>query len=193
MPPPHSPVVSFRDQEEWRTWLHEHHADAVDGVWLKIAKKEAGAAGLTYAEALDAALCYGWIDGQKQGLDDTAWLQRFTPRRRRSIWSKTNVTKAEDLIASGVMQPSGLAEVERAKADGRWEAAYDGQRTATVPDDLAAALSTEPRAADSFAILDRRNRYAILHRLSTAKLPETRARRIATFVEMLARGDKLYP
>jgi uncharacterized protein YdeI (YjbR/CyaY-like superfamily) len=193
MASPDAPGVSFTDQKAWRRWLNENHADAPDGVWLQIAKKGASTQSVTHAEALDVALCYGWIDGQAKGLDDTAWLQRFTPRRARSVWSKINCAKAERLIASGAMQPAGLAEVERAKSDGRWEAAYDGQRTATVPDDLAAALAAEPAAEEFFAGLDSQNRYAILHRLMTAKRPQTRARRIATFVEMLAKGDKLYP
>ncbi|MGZ4610309.1 MAG: YdeI/OmpD-associated family protein [Actinomycetes bacterium] len=193
-PAPDVPVVSFADQEAWRTWLEQHHGDAAAGVWLQIARKHSAAArALTYAEALDVALCYGWIDGQKRGLDEGAWLQRFTPRRSRSIWSKANRAKAESLIAAGAMRPAGLAEVERAKADGRWQAAYDGQRTAAVPDDLAAALAAEPAAEEFFATLTGQNRYAILHRLMTAKRPETRARRLATFVEMLAKGDTLYP
>lgn len=190
---PDPTVVSFTDQEAWCSWLQANHADAPAGVWLRIAKKGAPTQGVTYAEALDVALCYGWIDGQKKGLDAAAWLQRFTPRRARSVWSKINCAKAESLIALGAMQTSGLAEVERAKSDGRWEAAYDGQRTATVPDDLAAALAAEPGAEEFFGALDSQNRYAILHRLMTAKRPETRARRIATFVEMLAKGEKLHP
>lgn len=191
--PADPPVVSFVDQGAWATWLHDHHGDTPAGVWLQIAKKGSPTASVTYAEALDVALRYGWIDGQKKGLDGSAWLQRFTPRRTRSIWSKINCAKAEELIAAGQMQPAGLVEVERAKADGRWQAAYDGQRTATVPDDLAAALTANPAAEAYFAALDSQNRYAILHRLMTAKKPETRARRIAAFVDMLGKGEKLHP
>ena len=148
---------------------------------------------LSYAEALDVALAWGWIDSQKRKLDDSAWLQRFTPRRTKSPWSKINRTKAEALIAAGTMQPAGLAEVERAKADGRWAAAYDSSRTSTVPDDLAAALSGNARAAAFFATLDAANRYAVLYRVQTAAKEETRARRIATFVEMLAKHETVHP
>jgi uncharacterized protein YdeI (YjbR/CyaY-like superfamily) len=144
-------------------------------------------------EALHVALCFGWIDGQAKSLDETHYLQRFTPRRARSIWSKRNVKFARELIESGRMQPAGLREVERAKADGRWDAAYDAPSTATVPDDLRAALDASPRAAEFFETLKGQNRYAILHRVQTAKKPETRARRIATFVAMLERGETLYP
>ena len=179
----------FADRRAWETWLKTHHASS-DGVWLELAK--AGAAGLTYAEALEVALCFGWIDGQKKGLDAHAWLQRFTPRRARSLWSKINRAKAEALIASGRMQPAGLAEVERAKADGRWDEAYDGARSAQVPPDLQAAFAANPRAAAFFATLDGTNRYAVLWRVQTAKRPQTRARRIATLVEMLARGEKIH-
>jgi uncharacterized protein YdeI (YjbR/CyaY-like superfamily) len=187
-----SPVVSFADQAAWRAWLAAHH-DEPDGVWLKIAKKGTDVESVDYPQALDVALCFGWIDGQKKGLDETHWLQRFTPRRSRSIWSKINRAKAEALVAAGEMQPAGLAEIERAKADGRWEAAYDGQRTSTVPDDLAAALAANAVARDFFATLDSRNRYAILHRLQRPKKPETRARLLAQFVEMLTEHRTIYP
>ena len=187
------PVVTFADQAAWRDWLAEHHGDAPEGVWLQIAKKGSGVASVDYAQALEIALCYGWIDGQKRGLDESHWLQRFSPRRSRSIWSKVNRTKAEALVAAGDMQPAGLAEIERAKADGRWDAAYDGQRTATVPDDLAAALAGNAVAREFFATLDSTNRYAILHRLQTAKKPETRARRLAQFVAMLSEHRTIYP
>jgi uncharacterized protein YdeI (YjbR/CyaY-like superfamily) len=189
------PVVSFADQAAWRTWLAAHHADAPEGVWLKIARKSKGAAveSVDYPEALEVALCFGWIDGQKKGFDETHWLQRFTPRRSRSIWSKVNRAKAEALVEAGEMQPGGLAEIERAKADGRWDAAYDSPRTSTVPDDLAAALAANAVARDFFATLDSTNRYAILHRLQTAKKPETRARRLAQFVEMLTEHRTIYP
>jgi uncharacterized protein YdeI (YjbR/CyaY-like superfamily) len=162
-------------------------------VWVRFAKKGSGIPSVTYAEALDAALCYGWIDGQSRSVDETWYLQKFTPRRARSIWSKRNREKVAALIESGRMRPAGLAEIDRAKADGRWDAAYDGPAAATVPDDLQAALDANPAAADSFAGLNGQNRYAILHRVQTAVKPETRARRIAQFVEQLARGETLYP
>jgi uncharacterized protein YdeI (YjbR/CyaY-like superfamily) len=186
-------VVSFADQAGWRAWLAAHHVGAPQGVWLKIAKKSGSVASVDYPQALEVALCYGWIDGQKKGLDETHWLQRFTPRRSRSIWSKVNRAKAEALVEAGEMQPAGLAEMERAKADGRWAAAYDGQRTSAVPDDLAAALADDAVAREFFATLDSTNRYAILHRLQTAKKPETRARRLAQFVEMLSERRTIYP
>jgi uncharacterized protein YdeI (YjbR/CyaY-like superfamily) len=187
------PVVSFADQAAWRSWLAEHHGVAPQGVWLKIAKKGSTVVSVDYAQALEVALCYGWIDGQKRGLDETHWLQRFSPRRSRSIWSKINRAKAEALVEAGEMQPTGLAEIERAKADGRWAAAYDGQRTSTVPDDLAAAFADNAVAREFFATLDSANRYAILHRLQTAKKPETRARRLAQYVEMLTQHRTIYP
>jgi len=186
-------VVSFANQADWRAWLAAHHDARPEGVWLKIAKKGSDVASVDYPQALEVALCYGWIDGQKKGLDETHWLQRFTPRRSRSIWSKVNRAKAEALVEAGEMQPSGLAEMERAKADGRWAAAYDGQRTSAVPDDLAAALAGNAVAREFFATLDSTNRYAILHRLQTAKKPETRARRLAQFVEMLGERRTLHP
>lgn len=192
MAPDDLPIVPFADAAAWEAWLERNHARAV-GVWIKIAKKDTGIATVTYAQALEGALCFGWIDGQKKGLDETHWLQRFTPRRSRSIWSKVNRAKAEALVEGGKMQPAGLAEIERAKADGRWDAAYDSPRTSTVPDDLAAALAANAVARDFFATLDSTNRYAILHRLQTAKKPETRARRLAQFVEMLTEHRTIYP
>ena len=186
------PELFFASGEAWEAWLAEHHADS-DGVWLKFAKKGTGIASLTYAPALDGALCYGWIDGQSRRLDDTYYLQRFTPRRKRSMWSKRNRVKVAELIEAGRMRPAGLAEIERAKADGRWDAAYDGPATAQVPDDLQAALDASPAAAEAFAGLNATNRYAILHRVQTAVKPETRARRIAKFIGMLERGETLHP
>ena len=186
------PVIPFASQDDWRAWLDEHHAIAA-GLWVKMAKKRTGIASVTHAEALDVALCYGWIDGQRNGLDDTWFLQRFTPRRPRSKWSQVNRAKVDDLTERGLMRPAGLREVERAKADGRWDAAYPPQRSLTVPDDLQAALDANGAAGDSFAALDRQNRYAILYRLYDARRPETRARRIETFVAMLAEGRKLHP
>jgi uncharacterized protein YdeI (YjbR/CyaY-like superfamily) len=185
------PIIAFPDQAAFASWLHHHHTDAA-GIWLKLAKAGSGVDSVTYAEAVETALCYGWIDGQKQKFDNAFWLQRFTPRRPRSKWSRINRDKATELIERGAMQPSGLAEVERAQADGRWAAAYDSARTATVPDDLAAALEANPKAAAFFATLDGTNRYAFLYRVQDAKRPETRARRIEDFVAMLADGRKLH-
>ena len=185
------PSVPFASRAEWEAWL-EAHPDA-DGIWVKLAKKGTGIPTVTYAEAVEVALCFGWIDGQSRGLDETYYLQRFTPRRARSVWSKLNRTKAEALIASGAMRPGGLREVERAKADGRWAAAYDSPSTAVVPDDLRHALDGNDAARAAFEGLDATNRYAILHRLQLAKKPETRAANIEKFVAMLAAGDKLHP
>ncbi len=191
-PAPELPTRAFGDAEEWDSWLREHH-DSAPGVWIKFARKGSGVASVTYMEALHAALCFGWIDGQARSLDEASYVQRFTPRRARSIWSKRNREFATALIESGRMQPAGLREVERAKADGRWDAAYDAPSTATVPDDLRAALDASPDAAAFFETLNAQNRYAILHRIQTAKRAETRARRIETFVAMLARGERLHP
>ena len=185
------PIVSHASREAWAAWLDEAHETA-PGVWLKIPKAGSGQPGVSYAEALEVALCYGWIDGQKGKLDDAFWLQRFTPRRPRSIWSRVNRDKALALIERGEMRPAGLREVERAQADGRWDAAYEPQSAIAVPEDLRAALDANDAAAAAFAALDSANRYAILHRVHTAKKPETRARRIATFVEMLADGRKIH-
>lgn len=185
-------IIAFESAEAFQAWLAENHA-ASPGIWLKLRKKSPGVVALDYAQALDVALCYGWIDGQKAGLDDQWWLQRFTPRTARSKWSKVNRDKVTALIEQGRMQPAGQAEIDRAKADGRWDAAYDSSRTATVPDDLAAALAAEPAAAEFFEALDRQNRYAILYRVQDAKRPETRARRIEKFVAMLAKGEKPHP
>jgi uncharacterized protein YdeI (YjbR/CyaY-like superfamily) len=185
-------IVSFATRDEWRAWLELEHARS-DGVWLKLAKAGSGSESVSYAEALEVALCYGWIDGQKRGLDDRHWLQRFTPRKPRSRWSRINRDKATALIERGEMRPAGLREVEAARADGRWDAAYEGQRRATVPDDLQRALDAEPAAASFFETLDGANRYAILYRVQDAKKPETRARRIEKYVAMLAAGEKLHP
>jgi len=186
-------TVAFASAEAFEAWLAENHATTPAGIWLKLRKKGPGIEALAYAQALDVALCYGWIDGQKAGLDDQWWLQRFTPRRPRSRWSKVNRDKVAALIEQGRMRPPGLAEIDRAKADGRWDAAYDSPSTATVPDDLAAALAAAPAAAAFFETLDRQNRYAILHRVQEAKRAETRARRIEKYVAMLAKGEKLHP
>jgi uncharacterized protein YdeI (YjbR/CyaY-like superfamily) len=185
------PVKSFRSQAAWEKWLAEHHSDDA-GVWLKFAKKGTGVATVTYAEALEIALCYGWIDAQVKRFDETYYLQRFTPRRARSKWSKINRDSATRLIEAGMMKPPGMREVERAKADGRWDAAYDSPRTASVPEDFEKALRRNKKARDFFATLSAANRYAILWRIQDAKRPETRARRITQFVEMLARGEKFH-
>ncbi|MFJ5559405.1 YdeI family protein [Streptomyces sp. NPDC093250] len=186
------PVGEFETQGAWEAWLEEHHGET-EGLWLRIPRKGSGIPGIDYATALESALCYGWIDGHKKGLDDTHWLQRFTPRRPRSRWSAVNRRKALDLIERGRMRPPGLREVERAQADGRWEAAYGSQSKATVPDDLRAALDAAPGARDFFNTLDSRNRYAILHRIEEAKRSATRAARIEKYVTMLGEGKKIYP
>src|SRR5215213_4250825 len=186
------PIVALPSREAWAAWLDEHHTDSA-GVWLTLRKKGAGEPGVSYADAVEVALCYGWIDGQAGKLDERFWLQRFTPRRPRSIWSRVNRDRALALIARGEMKPAGLREVERARADGRWEAAYQPPSTMTVPDDLQQALANNPAAEEFFATLNSTNRYAILPRIHTAKKLETRARRIETFVAMLAEGKKLYP
>jgi uncharacterized protein YdeI (YjbR/CyaY-like superfamily) len=185
------PTLLFADAAALEAWLEDNHTTA-DGVWLKIAKKGAPEPSVTYAEALEVALCFGWIDSQKRGLDATHFLQRFTPRRPRGRWSKINREKAEALLEAGKVRPAGLAEVEAAQADGRWEAAYEGQRTAKVPEDLQRELDASPTAAEFFAGLDGANRYAILYRLAEAKKPETRERRLRKFVAMLERGEKLH-
>jgi uncharacterized protein YdeI (YjbR/CyaY-like superfamily) len=186
------PIIAFETQHDWHAWLDEHQAEP-SGVWLKIAKKAAGIPTVTYADALESALCYGWIDGQKRAFDDRYFLQRFTPRRANSIWSRVNRDKAMALIAEGRMQPAGLQQVELAKGDGRWEAAYQSQRTMTIPDDLQRALDENPQAKEFFGTLNSSNRYAILWRVETAKKPETRAARIATYIEMLTKGEKIHP
>ena len=185
------PTLAFADPRAFSTWLAANHA-ASRGVWLRLAKKGAGTASVTYGEAIGVALTWGWIDGQKRPGDETSWLQRFSPRGVRSMWSKINRDKATALIAAGAMQPSGVAEVERAKRDGRWDAAYDSPSRAAVPEDLAAALAANPRAAAFFATLDRANRYSVLFRIQTVKKPETRAKRIEQFVAMLARHEKIH-
>jgi uncharacterized protein YdeI (YjbR/CyaY-like superfamily) len=185
-------IARFEDAEQWNAWLADNHA-ASPGIWLNLAKKSSQRASLTYAEAVEVALSWGWIDGQKKSRDESSWLQRFTPRGARSLWSKINRQKAEALIASRRMKPPGLAAVVRAKQDGRWDAAYDSPRTAAMPADLQARLDRSAKARASFATLDGRNRYAILWRLQTAKRPETRARRLDAFIAMLEKGDKLYP
>ena len=191
-PKPDLPILPFASRDAWEAWLGEHHATS-DGLWLKLAKKASGIETVSYAEAVEVALCYGWIDGQKASFDEDYWLQRFTPRRPRSRWSKVNRQKATELIERGEMRPAGLREVERARADGRWDAAYDAQSTATVPEDLRRELDRNDKAREFFATLDSRNRYAILYQIGDAKKPQTRARRIEKYMAMLAEGKKLYP
>jgi uncharacterized protein YdeI (YjbR/CyaY-like superfamily) len=192
MPTDSLPVVSFEDTDAWDAWLTAHAADS-PGLWLKIAKKGSAGRSISYSDALDVALCHGWIDGQKGRLDDEYWLQRFTPRKPGSKWSKINTERAAALIESGRMRPAGLREVERAQGDGRWEQAYESQSRVTVPEDLARALAANQRARAFFATLDSTNRYAILYRIGTAKRPETRAKRIDAFVAMLSEHKKIHP
>jgi uncharacterized protein YdeI (YjbR/CyaY-like superfamily) len=185
------PILLFAGPTDLEAWL-EANAATSPGLWLKIAKKGAPEPSVTYAEALELALCFGWIDSQKRGLDETHFLQRFTPRRPRGRWSKINREKAEALEVAGALRPAGAAEVAAAKADGRWEAAYEGARTAEVPADLQRELDANPTAAAFFADLDGANRYAILYRLQEAKKPETRERRLRKFLAMLERGEKIH-
>lgn len=180
-------ILEFADAAAFRTWLKRNHA-ASPGIWIKLAKKATGIPSIVHSEAVDAALRWGWIDGQAKSTDERHWQVKFTPRRARSLWSKINRQRATALIERGDMQAPGLAEVERAKADGRWDSAYDSPRTSSVPEDLAKALAAKPRAAAKFAALKSAERYSILWRIQTAKRPETRARRIEDFVAMLARG-----
>ena len=192
MPNDSLPRKTFATAKSWRTWLAKNHATAT-GLWVQFAKKGSGVRSVTYAEAVEAALCYGWIDGQAKSLDETYYLQRFTPRKRDSIWSRINREKALALIERGEMQPAGLAAIEQAKANGRWDSAYAGPRSAEVPPDLEAALKANPKAQAFFAKLDGQNRYAILFRLGTTKSAQTRANRLRKFVEMLERGERLHP
>lgn len=191
-PSDEKPILLFPQKNAWAAWLDKNQGTS-SGVWLRLAKKASGCKSVSYDEALDAALCYGWIDGQKMREGEEYWLQKFTPRGKRSIWSKRNREKALALIEGGEMQPGGLAEVERAKKEGWWDAAYDSSSRITVPDDLQVALDGNGLAESFFKTLDRRNRYAILFRVQTAKKAETRAKRIQQFVQMLARNEKLYP
>jgi len=190
-PPAELPILLFEHDAAWAAWLEEHHASS-PGLWLRFAKKGAALRSLSYAEALDVALCYGWIDSQKKSYDEASWLQKFTPRGAKSIWSKVNRDKVAALTAAGRMRPAGVRAVEGAQADGRWAAAYDSQRTAVVPNDLQEALDRDPAARAFFAALDGANRYSVLFRVQTAKTPAARAKRITTLVEMLARNEKFH-
>jgi uncharacterized protein YdeI (YjbR/CyaY-like superfamily) len=186
------PTVFFASAADWEQWLEDNHAVS-DGVWIRMAKKDSGIDSVRYPQVLDTALCFGWIDGRREALDERHFLQRFTPRRARSRWSRINREKVERLIVEGRVRPAGLSEVERAQADGRWEAAYYGQKTIAIPDDLQRELDVRPDAKAFFAELTSQNRYAILYRLQDAKRPETRARRLAKFVAMLEAGETIHP
>src|SRR5215475_13503757 len=186
------PMLSFERRKDWAVWLEKNHATS-SGVWLKLAKKASGIKSVTYDEALEVALRYGWIDGQKKSHDETSWLQKFTPRGPKSVWSKINTEKAQRLIENGKMKPAGLKAVESARQDGRWDAAYASPSKAVVPDDLQAELDRNAKARAFVATLDSRNRYAILHRIHTARKAETRAKRIEQFVRMLEKKEKIYP
>jgi len=194
--PPHrfmtEPRLTFLDQSEWESWLTQN-GDTSAGAWLRIAKNDAAEPTVTYEQALESALCHGWIDGQKKTESEEYWLQRFTRRSAKSVWSKLNKDRAEALIAAGRMLPSGMREIEKAKEDGRWEAAYTSAGNSGVPDDLQAALDANPRASAFFATLNGRNRYAILFRIQNAKKPATRARKIEEFIGMLNRGETIHP
>jgi uncharacterized protein YdeI (YjbR/CyaY-like superfamily) len=186
------PTIFFASEADWERWLAENHA-ASNGVWVKVAKKATGIESVRYPEVLDTALCFGWIDGRRQALDELHFLQRFTPRRARSPWSRINREKVERMMTEGRLRPAGISEMERAQADGRWDAAYAGQKAMTVPDDLQRELDASPEAKAFFAELSSQNRYAILYRLQDAKRAETRARRLAKFVAMLQAGEAIYP
>jgi uncharacterized protein YdeI (YjbR/CyaY-like superfamily) len=186
------PRIAFASAAEWEAWLEDHHAGS-EGVWVKIAKRGTGIESVHYPEVLESALCFGWIDGRREALDERHFLQRFTPRRVRSRWSRINRDTAERLIADDRMRAGGLAEVQRARGDGRWEAAYEGQRSIEVPEDLLRELDARPRASAFFAGLSSQNRYAILYRLQEARRPETRARRLEKFVAMLEAGETIHP
>jgi uncharacterized protein YdeI (YjbR/CyaY-like superfamily) len=185
------PVLAFSSAADWEAWLESEHAISA-GIWLKVGKKTAPEPSVSYAEALEAALCFGWIDGQKRGFDADYWLQRFTPRKPGSKWSKINTEKADALVALGRMRPAGQLQADKARADGRWDAAYAGQRTSTVPDDLRAALDASPAALEFFATISSVNRYAIIYRIGSVKRAETRARKIAQYVQMLAEHKTIH-
>ncbi len=192
MPRDELPVLGFANQAAWESWLDEHHGLSA-GIWLKIAKKGSGVDTVSYADALEVAICFGWIDGQKGSLDESYWLQRFTPRKPGSKWSKINTDKAAELIKAGRLRPAGQRQVELAQADGRWAAAYEGQRTITVPEDLQRELARNDAAREFFATLSGVNRYALLYRIGNVKRPETRAKKIAQYVAMLAEHKTIHP
>ena len=186
------PIALFERQLDWAEWLKNNH-DTSSGVWLQLAKKDTDVQSVSYEEAIEVALCFGWIDGQKKAHSEQYWLQKFTPRSTKSVWSKINKTKALALIKAGKMKPSGLKEIERAKLDGRWNAAYDSAGKSSVPSDFQSALDGNLQAKNFFETLDSRNRYAVLFRIQTAKNAETRARKISQFVQMLERHEKVHP
>lgn len=186
------PIILFEDQNAWTKWLAKNHENE-PGIWLRLAKKASGIDSVSYDQAVESALCYGWIDGQKKSYDNDTWIQKFTPRSPRSIWSKINREKVTTLIQNGRMKPAGLAAIERAKQNGQWDAAYDSARNMIVPDDFQAALDRNKKAGKFFAGLNATNRYAILFRIQTAKKAETRTRRIEQYIEMLEKNEKLYP
>jgi uncharacterized protein YdeI (YjbR/CyaY-like superfamily) len=185
-------MILFKSQKDWAEWLEKNH-DTSSGIWVSIAKTKSGITSVSYAEAVETALCYGWIDGQRKSLDASSFLQKFTPRGEKSIWSKINREKAEALIRSRKVKPAGMKAIDRAKQNGRWEAAYDSPGRATVPSDLQAKLNQNPKAKAFFETLNSQNRYAILFRIQTAKKPETRAKRIQQFIRMLVKHERLYP
>ena len=185
-------ALEFAHRRAWAAWLDKNHGKS-SGIWVRLAKKGSVGQSVTYSEALEVALCFGWIDGQKKGESEAAWLQKFIPRANRSIWSKINRKKALALIEDGRMKPAGLRAIERAKANGSWDAAYDSPSTAKVPNDLQAALDKNAQAKAFFSELDSQNRYAVLYRIQTVKKAETRSRKIQQFIEMLARNEKLHP
>lgn len=191
MPAADKPILSFAEAIEFRAWLGEHHADH-GGIWLRYFKKASGQPTILHAEAVDEALCWGWIDGQARPHDEVSWLVKFTPRGPRSIWSQVNVARIERLQAEGRLQPAGLAVVEAARADGRWQQAYASSSSFEMPEDFLAALAKRPKARAFFESLNKANRYALYHRLHTAKRPETRAKRLQEFLAMLQRGEKLH-
>lgn len=189
---PTSSIRLFKSQETWAAWLEKNHLKSA-GLWLRLAKKDSSVPSVSYQEAIEVALCHGWIDGQKKPESDQFWLQKFSPRSNKSVWSKINREKAQSLIAGGQMKPAGLEAIENARKNGRWDSAYDSPSAATVPHDLQAALKSNPRAKAFFETLDRANRYAILWRIQTVKTAKTRSRKIEQFVAMLERGEKLHP
>ena len=185
-------TIQLESQEQWEGWLADNHASS-DGVWLQFFKKGSGKKSITYAEAVEEALCYGWIDGQSKSYNDESWLQKFTPRRARSVWSKVNRERVERLIDAGKMKPAGLAQIEAAKLDGRWERAYDAPSTSAVPEDFLHELAKDEKAKAFFETLNKSNIYAITYRLQTAKKPETREKRMKAILDMLAKGEKFHP
>ena len=191
MTKPTLPTIPFKSPKSFETWLEKQH-DKSTGIWMKIYKKDSGIKTITYAEALDVALCFGWIDGQKQAFDEESWLQKFCPRTAKSIWSKINIGHVERLIQTGKMQPAGLKAIESAKADGRWEKAYDSPSKMTIPDDFLKELSKNKMAETFFKSLNKTNLYAIGFQLQTAKKQETRDKRMKAIIEKLAKGEKFH-